>query len=102
MRDFVSGAYTVRISNKRQHDVFLRLGIRGLAQSTMAIANAAREDAGTTRVRVHPTGVSTLRVLVTVAAASGVAGSTPVSFFVVDENGNERASHDAVFVGSSR
>ena len=98
----VRNAYTVKISNKRQEDRRVRLGVRGLPDPAVAIANTADELAGPPHLTIHADAVGTYRVLVTIPAAKAAAGSLPISFFVVDDGGREIATHESVFVGPGR
>ena len=98
----VRNGYTVKISNKRQEDRRVRLGVRGLPDPTVAIANAADDLAGPPHLTIHADAVGTYRVLVTIPAAKAPVGSMPISFFAVDDLGREIALHESAFVGPGR
>ena len=98
----VRNAYTIKVSNKRQEDRRVRLGVRGLSNPAIAITNAADELAGPPHLTIRADAVGTYRVLVTVPAAKAPAGSLPISFFAVDDAGREIATHESAFVGPGR
>ena len=98
----VRNGYTVKISNKRQEDRRVRLGVRGLPDPTVAIANAVDDLAGPPHLAIHADAVGTYRVLVTIPAGKAPAGSMPISFFAVDDSGREIALHESAFVGPGR
>jgi cytochrome c oxidase accessory protein FixG len=90
----VRNGYTVKISNKQQHDRRFAVELRGLPGATLSFANAAPP------LLVHADTVASFRVLVTVPAAS--PGSQPIEFVIRDEAGRPTATHDSVFVGPPR
>jgi len=91
----VRNAYTVKISNKQQHERRFTLDLAGLPSATLTVANAPSP------LVVHPDMVATFRVLVTLPAAVAPAGSRSIEFIARDETGREVA-HDSVFVGPAR
>jgi hypothetical protein len=73
-----------------------------LSDPALVIANVADDFAGAPHLTVHADAVGTYRVLVTIPAAKAPAGSTPISFFVVDDSGREITVHESAFVGPNR
>ena len=98
----VRNSYAVKISNKRQSDAIVQLGVNGLPGALLTVTNSTADPVALPHLFVRADSVGTFRVLITVPAASSPSGSAPIHFFVTDENGHRPAEHDAVFVGPHR
>ncbi|MBS0520499.1 MAG: cytochrome c oxidase accessory protein CcoG [Proteobacteria bacterium] len=99
----IRNSYTVKISNKTQAPRQFQLAVEQLPGATLAIANAEGDSTTAAQhLTAEANSVSTVRVLLTVPAGSVPPGSTPIEFVIRDEQGHERASHGAVFVGPTR
>jgi cytochrome c oxidase accessory protein FixG len=94
----IRNSYTIKISNKDQHERRFMLELEGLPGATLAIANMPN---GNPSLPVHADSVGTFRVLVTVPAAKAPSGSHGIEFRARDEAGVS-TTHDSVFVGPSR
>jgi len=92
----IRNAYTVKISNKQQHERHFTVELRDLAGATLTFTNT------TPPLAIHPDIVATFRVLVTLPAAAAPSGSQPIEFVVRDGTGRETATHSSVFIGPSR
>jgi cytochrome c oxidase accessory protein FixG len=92
----IRNAYTVKISNKQQHERRFTIELRGLPGAALIVANAAAP------LVVHADVVATSRVLVTLPASAAPSGSRSIEFIARDEAGHEAAAHDSVFVGPIR
>ncbi|HTR88281.1 MAG TPA: cytochrome c oxidase accessory protein CcoG [Reyranella sp.] len=98
----IRNAYTVKISNKRQGELGVRLGVRGLDAARLAIADSGETGADRPELSVRSDAVGSYRVLITVPARAAQAATTPIAFFVLDRQGRELAAHASVFVGPGR
>jgi cytochrome c oxidase accessory protein FixG len=98
----VRNSYAVKVSNKRQRDAIVKLGVQGLPGALVTVTNAAADTMDLPHLSVRADSVGTFRVLITVPAASSPSGSAPITFFVTDESGRRQVEHDAVFVGPHR
>ena len=94
----IRNSYTVKISNKDQHERRFVLELQGLPGAALAIANPPDANPG---LPVHADNVGTFRVLVTVPAGQAPSGSHAIEFRVRDEAG-QGAAHASVFVGPTR
>jgi cytochrome c oxidase accessory protein FixG len=92
----IRNAYTVKISNKQQHERRFTVELRGLREAILAAASATQP------LGVHADAVGTFRMLVTVPIAAAPSGSQPITFVVRDDAGRETATHESVFVGPVR
>lgn len=92
----IRNAYTVKISNKQQHERSFTLELRGLPGAKLGFTNAAPPFA------VHGDVVATFRVLVTLPAAAAPSGSHAIEFIARDTTGRAVATHESVFVGPAR
>ena len=94
----IRNSYTVKISNKDQHERRFVLELQGLPGGTLAVTNPPDANPG---LPVHADNVGTFRVLVTVPAGQAPSGSHAIEFRVHDEAG-QGATHASVFVGPTR
>ena len=94
----IRNSYTVKISNKDQHERRFTLELEELPGATLAVANMPD---GNPLLPVHADSVGTFRVLVTVPAAKAPSGSQSIEFRARDEAGVS-TTHASVFVGPPR
>jgi cytochrome c oxidase accessory protein FixG len=94
----IRNSYTIKISNKDQHERRFTLEVQGLPGAALAIPNMPDDHP---LLPVHADSVGTFRVLVTVPVGRAPAGSQSIEFRARDEAG-VGTTHASVFVGPTR
>ena len=91
-------AYTVKIANKTQRDTTFALGIEGLEQPKMMLAEQ-KADQPALDLRVPADSIATFRVLVVGHPAHMRDGEQDVTFTMRNTLSGERSTEDSVFLG---
>ncbi|MGH6760290.1 MAG: cytochrome c oxidase accessory protein CcoG [Phyllobacterium sp.] len=98
----IRNGYTVKLLNMIPQPREFRVSIEGLPDATVTVQDSQPGAAGDYIIPVEPDRLTTLRVFVSVPAASISGERTPFKINVADVDGSEAAQYKATFIAPEK